>query len=102
MTVVKQPSPMSKLFNAVIVGIVIITVIATSFVITRPVWGRFQDNLDDIITDLGVTEVSTNWTDTQAVVNGLWWLLPVIFIGMIIWWIWMTSQEKDYITVGYR
>lgn len=102
MTVVKRPSPMSKLFTAIIVGMVIITVVATAFVLIRPVWGRFQDGFDSVITDLNSTTLSTDWANTTNTVNGLWWLLPICLAGLVIWWIWMTTQERDYVTVGYR
>lgn len=95
---------MSRMIVAIIIGVVTMTVIGTTAVIARPAWMSIRSSFNTTIyEDVNATNVSNLWADTRDTVDYLYWLVPGAFITLLVVWLWMNAQEKEYVTVGgYR
>ena len=88
---------------AVIVAIIMTVTVGISFVIMRPVQYRLFDSLNATVYDISITSLTDSWDTLFTTVEYLWWIIPLGVAIIYILYVWMTAQEKEYVTTGvYR
>ena len=86
---------------ALCMGILLITGIFTAAVIFRPVWMKTRDPLNSTVYRVNATRATASWTSLMNTVDNSFWLIPAVGVLIVVAWIYMTMQEKEYVGGGY-
>jgi len=82
-------------------GILLITMIFMAAVILRPVWMKTRDPLNSTVYSVNETRATASWTSLMNTVDNSFWLVPAIGVLLVVAWIYMTMQEREYVGGGY-
>lgn len=85
----------------VVWGIGIIAVLATGSIILRPVWMKFREPFNSTITNMGESVVTELWNRVDSTINNSFWMIFIVGIFIVLGWIYMSVQQREYQTVGY-
>ena len=82
-------------------GILLITGIFMGAVLFRPVWMKTRDPLNSTVYRANEARAITAWTRLMNTVDNSFWLVPAIVVLIIVAYIYMTMQEREYVGGGY-
>ena len=91
-------------FNKVItlcMGILLITGLFFGAVVFRPVWMKSRDTLNSTVYRFNEDRSTTAWVRLRNTMDSSFWLIPAVGVIIIVAWIYMTMQEKEYVGGGY-
>jgi len=83
------------------VGILLISGIFIGAVILRPVWMKTRDPLNATVYRVDEAKATASWNSLMNTMDNSFWLIPAIGVIIIVAWIYMTMQEKEYVGGGY-
>lgn len=86
---------------AVVFGFAMMFVVAMTAITLRPAYVVVTDSLNTTVHEINQTLASTVWDNWHATTNYLWWLIPSLGIIVILMYIWMNAQQKEYVTGVY-
>ena len=82
-----------------------LTAILSLTFITFTLAGPFYDMMgafDTTITDVGISNLSSNWTSISSILTLGFWVSAVLGALAIMIWLYMKAQQREYVTAGYR
>lgn len=90
-----------RTFLALILGIGIISGVFTLAVVVRPGFMKMRESFNTTIYNLNVSEATSQWTRSRATMDYLYWIIPAIVVLVVVGWVFMTAQQKEYVEAGY-
>lgn len=86
---------------ALCMGIFLITGIFTGALIMRPVWMKTRVALNNTVYRQNEAKATEVWLKLKNTVDSSFWLIPAVGVFIVVAWIYMSMQEKEYVGSGY-
>lgn len=85
---------------AVLFAITMMTVVGVGFVVMRPVYVEVMEALKSVIYDMDISTLTQEFLDLKETSDYLYWLIPAFIFIVLVVYVWMTAQQKEYVTGG--
>lgn len=82
-------------------GILVISGVFTLAVVTRPMWMKTREALNSTVYGFDEVQSTNAWNRVMNTIDSSFWLIPAVAVLIVLAFIYMNMQEKEYVGGGY-
>jgi flagellar biosynthesis protein FlhB len=82
-------------------GMGIIALVVTTAIMIRPGYMKFREAFNNTITRMDDESTTQIWENLLSTADYGFWIVPIVAVIIVIGWIYMSMQQKEYQTAGY-